>query len=149
MTIEERAYKDWGETFNPELACWMTTDGRMLNGSSAGYIRERDHRDISFYYKKSIREDPGSSQIYLRKFENRGNIRMGCSDHEYCLEISKTPTTEQIHTMRKIARAAERMNIPCTIVKRIGTLSNYHTRTFSFEEYLLHIEKYTELNNFI
>ena len=147
MTIEERAYADWGETYAPELACWMTKDGRMLSGSYAGYIRERDHRDISFYYKRSVREDPGSSQIYLRKFENRGNIRMGCSNCEYCFEISKTPTARQIKTMKKIAMAAERIGIPCTVVKRVGTLSEFRTRTFLFEEYLSHIERYVGINN--
>lgn len=123
MTIEERAYKDWGETNNPFHACWMTTDGRMLNGSYEGYQRDRDHRDISFYFTRSVREDPGSSQIYLRKFENRGNIRMSCTDFEFCFEISRTVTEKQLRTMRKIASIAERTGIPCTVVKRVGVMS--------------------------
>lgn len=147
MTIEERAYKDWGETNNPFHACWMTTDGRMLNGSYEDYQRDRDHRDISFYFTRSVREDPGSSQIYLRKFENRGNIRMSCTDFEFCFEISRTVTEKQLSTMRKIASIAERTGIPCTVVKRVGGLSDCKANTYYFDEYVEHLDKRIGLPN--
>lgn len=147
MTIEERAYKDWGETNNPFHACWMTTDGRMLNGSYEGYQRDRDHRDISFYFAESKREKICSQPLYIRKFENRGNIRMSCDDCEFCFEISKTVTEKQLGTMMKIASIAESADIPCTVVKRVGAMSESKANTYYFDEYVAHLDKRIGLYN--
>lgn len=96
MTIEQRVLKEYGTTWNPVLAVWMLRDGTYVNGSIEGFRRDRDHHEINAFFKSSKRQTPGSNGIYVTKFMNRGNIRVGCSEAGYCFEFTKTPSQEQL-----------------------------------------------------
>jgi hypothetical protein len=94
--IEEKALKMFGITECFELAGYILEDGRMLNFSYSGYMREEDHRIIGQFFKKA----QGYNAVC--KFMKRGNIRIICSNTHYGFEFIKKPTKAQI---RRIAEA--------------------------------------------
>lgn len=142
MTVEERLVHDHGLTRIPEFAVWMLSDGTMVNGSKEGYQRDVDHHEIGEYYKKSKFEDIGSSAVYVRKFMNRGNIRISCSENGYCIETRKTPTAAQFKTLSEIMNEAR--------TYRINTYVDYHpcrtkTKATTWQGYVRHLKRYTNL----
>lgn len=102
MTIEQKLKHRYGTCRRPELATWMLRNGDLINGSVEGHQRDIDHREISQFYKHSVREEPGTSTIYVNKFLRRGNIRMICSENAYCCEIAVPPTIEQLKRLHAI-----------------------------------------------
>ena len=142
MTIEERLLHDYGETEEPSFATWMLKDGTMVNGTVEGRQRDVDHRCISEYFKRSKFESPGSAYIYVKKFMNRGNIRMCCNEFGYNLELRSTPTLRQIRRLIPIMGMARRAGLE--------TLVEWHPRKSgrrhaSWSEYLLHLALRTSL----
>lgn len=99
MTIEQRLVKDYGFTDNPRFAVWMLRDGSYINGTLEGCQRDIDHHEICTYYKASKQQAPGSYGIYVYKFMNRGNIRVGCSECGWCYEMTVMPSTDQVRQM--------------------------------------------------
>ncbi len=99
MTIEQKAVKAYGLTDFPQLALWLLKDGSYINGTIEGYQRDIDHHEISSFFKRSVRQEPGSNGIYVYKFMNRGNIRVGCSESGWCYEFTRIPTKNQIDMM--------------------------------------------------
>ncbi len=91
----QAAIKTFGLTERPELAGYLMPDGRMLNFSYEGYIRDIDHRDI----KDAINMDNGIDA--MNTFINDGNIRLlGYSGFETQHEL----TNPQKRTLSKIIR---------------------------------------------
>lgn len=112
--------------------------GKLLNGTYCGLRRDVDHCEISQFFKRSVRQDPGSSYIYIKKFMRRGNIRVVCSDLFYGLEYAVTPTPAQIQTIRRIHLLAERGAIPFTI-ERFPTRTGERARVFGYTDFMLHM----------
>ena len=105
--IEERAKITWGTTEVPQFAIYMLTDGTMLNGSFGGFQRDRDHREINEFMPHINNGKPYEGYPYIRRFMNRGNIRMSCNRESINLQFWKTPTREQWHSLRQILEEAE------------------------------------------
>ena len=106
-TIEERAKIAWGTTEVPQFAVYMLTDGTMLNGSFGGFQRDRDHREINEFMPHINNGKPYEGYPYIRRFMNRGNIRMSCNRESINIQFWKTPTREQWHSLRQILEEAE------------------------------------------
>lgn len=143
MTIEERLIKDLGTTSRPELAVWMTKDGTLVNGSHDGIRRDVDHHEISHYYKKSKYDDGGSSTLYIRKFMRRGNIRMGCHEAAYIMELACYKVTkEQLTQIKNIME-----NAPHGRDHVIGIYNSktHETTWIDYECYIERIEHYPEI----
>lgn len=143
-SIEYRAFRAWGRATTPECCAWITKEGVMINGSYDGHQRDRDHRDISGFFKTSKFEDPGSSWIYVKKFMRRGNIRVGCSRCGYYMEICGTPTEPQLYIIDAFHTAASKQGIEFGIGKRdhkdFGKITQY-----SYYGYLDHLRRYSKL----
>lgn len=142
MTIEQRLVKKMGTTENSLLAMWMLRDGNYVNGTIWGTQRDIDHVEINRFYKKSKREEPGGYSLYIRKFMNRGNIRVGCSNAGWCFEMTRKPSREQADRLYRAITDARRQGTE-TCFKR-----NHDSRTkpvwedeFQFLEYL---NRYTD-----
>lgn len=142
MTIEERLLKDLGATTSPILAVWMLRDGTYVNGSYEGNQRDVDHHEISGYYKPSKRQQPGEYEIYIHKFMNRGNIRVGCNECGWCYQMTRKPSREQADALYKAIMDARKH-------KTQAYFSRYSRKTnqtnwesdFDFLEYL---NRYTD-----
>ena len=138
MTIEEKLVQKYGITTNPVLGVWMLRDGRLVNGSYEGHQRDVDHREVSYYYKRSVRASPGSSSIYIQKFMNRGNIRWGCSEFGFCLEYTKTPNSAQFHNIVRYLHEAEQAGIETLITHKTNKYRNY-TYRLPLRDWLRHL----------
>lgn len=68
MTIEEKVLKEYGRTDDPVLSVWMLRDGTLVNGSCEGFQRDIDHHQIISFFSPSRKEDPGSPELYVKKF---------------------------------------------------------------------------------
>lgn len=148
MTIEERAIKLFGITDNPTLALYMTKEGILINGSYEGYQRDRDHRDISQFFKRSKREQLGASGIYIYKFMNRGNIRMGCSSVGFIMNILTTPTEEQLLKLLKLSSIADRYQIEFGI--GVVNRKNFNkVRYMSMYEYIEYLIRYQAIQDYV
>lgn len=96
MTIEQRLLRDCGTTEEPCLAVWLLPDGEWVNGSCEGFQRDQDHHEIGAYFRPSVRQEPGSTYIYIRKFMRRGNIRVSCAQGFCRAEMLVPPTRSQV-----------------------------------------------------
>lgn len=108
-TIEQKALAEWGTTKEPRFAVYMLTDGSMLDGSFGGFQRDRDHREINEFMPHINNGKPYEGYPYIRRFMNRGNIRMSCNKESINLQFWHTPTWEQWHSLRKILEDAEEL----------------------------------------
>lgn len=138
MTIEERAEKAWGLTNNPVCAIYMLKNGNLLNGSFEGRQRDRDHREIGYFYKQSTRQQPGDSSIYIYKFMRRGNLRVGCHETGFIIELLTTPTEEQLIKLQDMWNIAGHHSIPF----HIGVVNrkyNFKVNFLSFHEYIAYM----------
>lgn len=108
MKIEDRLVQQYGLTDNFIFSVWMLRDGRLINGSYEGHQRDVDHHKIENFFKPSKLESPGSSYIYIKKFMNRGNIRMGCSACGHFIEFTKPPSQKQLNKLSELIRFADR-----------------------------------------
>lgn len=142
MTIEQKMLHDYGTTGVPELCMWLLRDGTMVNGSWEGHQRDVDHREVSQYFKRSKREDPGSAAIYIYKFERRGNIRVTCSDFGYGFELYGPPSREQLAVIFRCAAIARRNSIPVYIDRRIDM---HRRRGEDLEQFRAYLRRYTGL----
>lgn len=107
MTIEQRLVHDLGTTGCPELAVWLLKDGTWVNGSHEGHQRDVDHHEIGSYFKPSKFAQPGESNLYMRKFMRRGNIRVGCGQGYAFAEMAVPPTRRQAEELlRKYEKLA-------------------------------------------
>lgn len=145
-SIEAKAMRTWGTTNLPELCVWLTKEGAMINGSYEGNQRDRDHREIAGFYKRSKFESPGSSWVYIKKFMKRGNIRVGCSKCGYYLEIWGTPTEAQLYIINLFHEAASEENIEFGIGKR-DTKDFSKVTMYDFYGYLHFLKRYTRLKD--
>ena len=142
ITIEEKLVRQYGVTDMPELCVWMLRDGTMVNGSYEGHQRDIDHRCISEYFKRSKFEDPGSALIYVKKFMRRGNIRYGCSDFGYCIELTQPPSSEQFAKIQKHMRYAIMNHIDTCI----GRYDSKHKLVYeTWRQYTAYLARYTSL----
>lgn len=142
MTIEQRLIKAYGTTTRPELAVWLLRDGTYVNGTYEGFQRDVDHHEISRFYKTSKNHVPGSYGLYVYKFMNRGNIRVGCSDAGWCYEMSKKPSREQADRLfDAILEAQEADTHACFGRKGRSSSNPIWTDEFRFLEY---INRYTD-----
>ena len=95
--IRKYALKHFGTTDNFDNAFYMLPDGRMLNGSQSGYMREYDHRDIGEAYVNSnvdIRElNRGGNTHNMEDFMKWGNHRI--MPENKSIELYTKPTSEQ------------------------------------------------------
>lgn len=142
MTIEERLLRDQGTTEDPHLAIWLLKDGTLVNGSIEGRQRDVDHHEIGQYFKKSKFQEPGSSLIYIKKFERRGNVRWGCSETGYWAELRATPTQEQFNTIVKHFTDAARNRIDNCVVIFTRRGRKIQTDVYGL---MNHVERYTNL----
>lgn len=79
--IEQMLIDELGTTDDPELAVWLTRDGRLINGSREGRQRDLDHRHIQDCY-------PGlDANAAIERFMRRGNVRMGCGAGSFAFEF--------------------------------------------------------------
>lgn len=140
MTIEEKALKTWGEASCPEAAIWITRDGTLVNGCMSGYIRDVDHAEIGQFFKTSKYHQPGSAWLYIKKFINRGNVRMCFSSCEAYFELSRTPTRTQLRTMCRCFAAARRKSLDVRI-ERMGRVPGAG-KCYTREEYMAHLARY-------
>ena len=129
-------------TNDPELCVWMLRDGTMVNGSYEGRQRDIDHRCISEYFKRSKFEDPGSALIYVKKFMRRGNIRYGCSECGYSIELTSPPSPEQFKRIQAHMRQAIRRGIP-TCIGRYDSRRRLVYETW--RQYAAYLARYTNL----
>ena len=115
MTIEQRLVKELGTTDSPLMAVWLLWDGTYVNGSWG---------------------------LYVYKFMNRGNIRVGCSEAGWCFEMSRKPSRVQADRLyRAIMDAREHGTKAC-----FGRQGKPHANPiwrdeFGFLEYL---NRYTD-----
>ena len=116
-TIETRAKAEWGTTEVPQFAVYMLTDGSMLNGSFGGFQRDRDHREINEFMPHINNSKPYEGYPYIRRFMNRGNIRMSCNRESINLQFWKTPTIEQWRTIKTILKEAREFGLSIYIEK--------------------------------
>lgn len=147
MTIEERAVKAWGLTNDPCCCIYMLKDGTMLNGSYEGFQRDRDHREIGQFYKHSKKEQPGDASLYIYKFMRRGNLRVGCHETGYVIELLTTPTKEQISTMIELYDIAKAYGIEFAI----GIVNRKHVFELRFVHlygYIKHLLRYHMMNEY-
>lgn len=142
MTIEQRLLKDYGTTEIPEFATWMLRDGTMINGSIEGHQRDIDHRCIGEYFKRSKFEDPGSAGIYMKKFMNRGNIRLCCDQFGYNIELRRVPSMDQLLHLSQIMRQARYAVIPRNVEWFSARGKRHYTSWEGYEQY---INSYTDL----
>lgn len=142
MKIEQRLLKDYGETKYPELATWLLADGTLIDGSFEGYQRDVDHRDISRYFQRSVRENPGSAYCYVIKFMRRGNIRMCCNSFGYCAELRCIPTQNQLRVLAHIMNKARRNLIQTYVEWQSKRGVSYSGR---WHDYLQYLYSYTNL----
>lgn len=138
MTIEQRAVSVYGLTENPETATWLLPSGELLNGTYCGLRRDVDHCEISQFFKRSVRQDPGSAYSYVKKFMRRGNIRVVCSDSFYGLEYAVTPTPAQIQTIHRIHLLAERKAVPFA-VEHFPARPGARIQTFDYADFIIHM----------
>ena len=143
MTIEERLVADYGLTDNPEFATWMLRDGRMVNGSIERRQRDIDHRCISEYFKRSVRESPGSAYIYVKKFMRRGNIRMSCSDFSYCAELMTVPDQRQVERLCRVMELGKAKGRQIYIERKGADGTSRSGNLIAFLDY---IRRYTDLS---
>ena len=136
MTIEQKMLRQYGETDVAVFAQWMLSDGTMINGTVEGYQRDIDHRCVSEHFKRSKREDAGSASIYVKKFMNRGNIRMTCNQFGYCIEMRKMPTVQQFRRLREIMKEAEQMGLETYVEWHPRKSGRRHTDWDGFIEHL-------------
>lgn len=142
MTIEQRLVKELGTTDSPLMAVWLLWDDTYVNGTVEGWQRDIDHHEISKFYKPSKRQTPGSWGLYVYKFMNRGNIRVGCSEAGWCFEMSRKPSRVQADRLyRAIMDAREHGTKAC-----FGRQGKPHANPiwrdeFGFLEYL---NRYTD-----
>lgn len=108
-TIEIRAKAEWGTTKEPRFAVYMLTDGTMLDGSYEGRQRDRDHREINEFMPCINNGRPYEGYPYIRRFMNRGNIRMSCNRESINIQFWHIPTWEQWQSLRKILEDAKKL----------------------------------------
>lgn len=89
----------------------MLKDGTLVNGSYEGFQRDIDHHEINQFYHISKKASPGTGYIYIKKFMNRGNIRVGCSSHGYTFEMRVPPTKQQFKRLVMYANEANNRGI--------------------------------------
>ena len=142
MTIEQRLLKDYGETEYAEAAVWLLKDGTLVNGSKEGWQRDVDHHEIGQYFRRSVRENPGSSYCYIVKFMRRGNVRLSCSRSGYCAELRRIPTERQLRVLSKMMYQARRNAIQ-TYVEWRSQKGTRHSG--NWYDYLHYIRRYTDL----
>ena len=135
MTIEQKLVSKLGLTSNFQLAVWMLTDGKLVNGSYEGFQRDVDHHEISEFFKPSKRQSPGSSYIYIKKFMNRGNIRMGCSSCGYCVEFTRIPTQAEFNTLQRMMNEAYELHIPVQFSRHSKSNGIIHENPVQFIRY--------------
>ncbi len=141
MTIEERAVKTWGLTENPEDAIWILKNGSLINGCAYGSgMHDVDHAEINQFYKPSKLQNPRSNWIYVKKFINRGNIRMAFSSHAAFFELSGLPTPAQWRAMGRCFVRARKAGLPVQIERmgRIPGTGKLYTR----EDYIRYLARY-------
>lgn len=142
MTIEQRLIKELGTTDDPVFAVWLLRDGTYVNGTIEGHQRDIDHHEISAFYRPSKRQQPGVWGLYVYKFMNRGNIRVGCSDMGWCFEMTKKPSREQADQLyRAIMDARECGTKACFGRKGSSRTNPAWEDEFRFLEYL---NRYTD-----
>lgn len=142
MTIEQRLIAKCGLTNDFYLSLWMLKNGQLVNGSYEGHQRDIDHHEIGEFFKPSKRQTPGSSYIYIRKFMNRGNIRMGCSPCGCCVEFTKIPTQEQFNMLQRLANFAYDNGLPIQFTRHSNARGTIRESTKAFVWYT---QQYTHL----
>lgn len=143
MTIEQRLAHDLGTTRDPHLAVWLLRDGTLVNGSVEGHQRDVDHHEIGSYFNRSNRETPGSSAIYVAKFERRGNVRWGCSPYGYWAELSGPPSQQTLDVLARHFLRASRAGIETCVVRRTRRGTGAQTDIHGFLRYAA---RYTNLD---
>lgn len=140
MTIEEKAIRAWGETNDPCAAIWITRDGRLINGCMSGHLRDVDHASIGEFFKTSKFHQPGSAWLYIKKFINRGNIRMYLSDRTAYFELAKLPAPAQWRAMGRCFAAARRQDLDIQI-ERMGRVPGTG-KLYSKSQYMEYLSRY-------
>ena len=141
MTIEQRALKLWGEARRPSDAIWVLDDGTLINGCMGGSgLRDVDHAEIGQFFKPSKFQDPGSNWIYIKKFINRGNVRMSFGTHEAFFEFAKTPSQAQWKAMGRCFAAARRDGLEVRLEK-MGRVPGTG-KCYTVQEYVRHLARY-------
>lgn len=120
MTLEKKVMKAYGTTQDKNLAVWLLRDGTLVNGSHSGTIRDVDHHEISRFFSRSKFEKPGETYLYIKKFMNRGNIRIGCSMTAHCYEFTVPPSSEQLTIMY-----GSILSDPCCIARPMNGLQTW------------------------
>lgn len=146
MTIEQRLVRDYGVTDDPALAVWLLRDGTLVNGSHEGHQRDVDHREINAYFKPSVRARPAEGDLYIAKFERRGNVRWHLNEFGMCLELVGPPSAAQLRVIANGARLCRQMRAPTRIVRRASTNPRRDSES-TFLEYIQYLRRYTTLLN--
>lgn len=136
MTIEQRLVRDLGTTNDSRLAVWLLRDGTLVNGSVEGRQRDVDHHEIGSYFTPSVRATPGSSAIYISKFERRGNVRWGCSEYGYCAELLGPPSQAVVDTLAPRFLSAAHAGVETCIIRRTRRGTTTTTNVYEFLEYV-------------
>jgi len=111
--VRKHLLKKHGTTNDFNRAFYMLPDGRMLNGSLGGYMRDTDHREISDAYIDNdieIREqNRGGTGHYMEDFMKHGNYRI--MPENKSIELYTKPTSEQYRTIVNLWRSGKLDNL--------------------------------------
>ena len=150
--IEDAAIKSFGYTSNPRLGAFITSEGKLIDGSGRSqvgpenwrYMNDRvvDHREIAVAGIEQARDIPngtGGGQALIEYMNRTGNIRMNISGDgsELNLDVSIMPNQQQLKTIQNISKGK-------TIVADISDSKGYTKASGdfkSFKDYLNFLKK--------
>lgn len=144
---EKAAIKKFGTTNDPKLGAFISSDGKMIDGSGRSqtgpenwkYMNDRvvDHREIATSGVSYLPKGVTASEALIEYMNRTGNIRMSMNDNELNLDLSVMPNKQQLKTIEKISNGK-------TIVADISDSKGYVKASGdfnNFSEYKKWLEK--------
>lgn len=108
--LEKRAIDTFYETKNPREALYITSDGKLIDGTGKNqvgqsewqYMNDRivDHREVA----QTVVDGKGGTDALIDYMNKTGNVRMSISsDNRLNVDVSKRPTDAQLNAIKKMS----------------------------------------------